>query len=423
MPSARLKNLIVVAALFFAACPVACGGNGNVASAVLKQPELPTDRQAKCKVSNSQAEPLIVEWPETQRAKLESLRKRGVIAVHSEGCELAVLSHCRVKGSYGYSGITRKQTRLNIKDTDELYATMPAFAASLEAKLHSAGQLNVQMTVVGRYETQGAAISTMDLEGDCKEATHVVTAVALGAYALSAGADAETSGSAKVVGIGGGARSTASRELLQRDGDENACGTSMSSDSAPPEGCGAPLQLELRPIAKASYADTPAEVGDTCSNMYEGAFACSHDKKKAVICRGGKFTAQADCKGRGGCSMDGARLHCDATLSDKGEACERPGTYACTQNLKEMLICSSDMKWDAWRSCRGIDACQVKNGGNEVNCDVSIANDQDRCGVPNQIACSVDHRKQLICRGGKFVVDRGCAKGCSLNQFKRVECN
>lgn len=275
-----------------------CGPGNNAASNVLKKPELPTDTQAKCKVAKSQSEPLIVEWPETQRAKLESLRKRGLLAVHYEGCELSMLSQCHVKGTYGYSGITRKQSKVTIKDADELYASMPAFAVKLEGKLKSAGQLNVQMTLVGRYEAQGAPSTTADLEGDCEGATHVVSALAVGAFTFFAGADAEVGGGVSAFGAGGGGKSTANRELLQRDGDEASCAGSTAADKLPPEGCGAALQLEVIPLAApkpvAASVAVPAPYSPNSAAGPTSAAAASASLLKRKDCKGPNFTWDGD---------------------------------------------------------------------------------------------------------------------------------
>jgi hypothetical protein len=233
-----------------------CGGSTgqNAASQVLKTPELPTDKQTKCRVAKSQAEPLIVEWPDAARGKLESVSRRGLVAVRYEGCELSVLARCTVKstsGGYGYSPITRKQSSVTIKDADELYANMPVGAVKLESKLQSAGQLNVQMTIVGRYESPTHTVYRNDLEGDCSEATHVVAALTVGSFTFSAGSDAEVGGGVSVAGVaGGGGKSTAKRETIQHDGDETACTKSGTSDKSPPEGCGALLQIEVMPLTK-----------------------------------------------------------------------------------------------------------------------------------------------------------------------------
>ncbi|MFO0663653.1 MAG: hypothetical protein U0174_06855 [Polyangiaceae bacterium] len=176
--------------------------------------------------------------------------------------------------------------------------------------------------------------------------------------------------------------------------------------------------------SRVSCDDSVAEDGDACMGDSEEEYACNKGKKKAVVCRDGKFTTHLDCKGPKGCSMIGKMLNCDTTLADKGDNCSKPGTYACATDNKQMFICSSDKKWDVWRYCRGRDACQVKNNGNEVNCDVSISEENDPCGVPNAVACSVDGKKQLICRGGKFVQERECKKnGCTLSNTKRIDCS
>ena len=136
----RLISSVVLVA--FAPIAVGLGGCGstgqNAASHALRTPELPTDKQAKCKVAKNQAEPLIVEWPDAARGRLESVSRRGLVAVRYEGCELAVLPRCTVKTantSYSYSPITRKTTKVVIKDADELYASMPVGAVKLESKL------------------------------------------------------------------------------------------------------------------------------------------------------------------------------------------------------------------------------------------------------------------------------------------------
>ena len=253
--SSRLVSTLVL--LAFAPTAVglgACGGapGTNAASQVLKTPELPTDKQAKCKVAKSQSEPLIVEWPDAARGRLESVSRRGMVAVRYEGCELSVLPRCSVKATkaYDYSPITRKQSKVVIKDADELYASMPVGAVKLEGKLQSAGQLNVQMTIVGRYESSLTNVYRDDLEGDCADATHVIAALTVGSFTFSAGSDAMVGGGASIGGAGAGGKSTAARETIQHDGDEEACNRSTISDKSPPEGCGALLQIEVMPLAK-----------------------------------------------------------------------------------------------------------------------------------------------------------------------------
>ena len=187
----RLVSALVLAS--FAPLSLGLGGCGgsvgsNAASQVLKKPELPTDSEAKCSVRKSQSEPLIVEWPNASRGRLEATAKRGLVAIKYEGCELTQLTACTVKsavGPYAYWPITRKQSHVAIKDADDLYASMPVGAVKLEGKLKSAGELDVAMTIVGRYEAPTHTVYRGDLEGDCDQATHVVAALTVGSFTFS----------------------------------------------------------------------------------------------------------------------------------------------------------------------------------------------------------------------------------------------
>lgn len=264
----RLVSSIVL--LAFSPLALGAGGCGggvgnNAAGQLVKTPELPTDKQAKCKVAKSQSEPLIVEWPDAARGRLESVSRKGLVAVRYEGCELTVLSRCTVKstsGGYGYSPITRKQSKITIKDADELYASMPVGAVKLESKLQLAGQLNVQMTIVGRYESANQSVYREDLEGECGDATHVIAALTVGSFMFSAGSEAEVGAGASTVipAVGGGAKSSAVRETIQHDGDEASCTRATITDKAPPEGCGALLQIEVMPLAKGVKVVAPVVV-------------------------------------------------------------------------------------------------------------------------------------------------------------------
>jgi hypothetical protein len=239
-------------ALVVALSASACGG-GNAASKLANPPGLEIKGQAKCGVAKSQSRPLIVEWPSADRGELESrARNHGVVVVHYAGCEMRVLDRCTVPIRYGYTGITRKRDRVTMRDADELYANVPLGAAKLESKLATAGQLDVQMTIVGRWEAERATVRRAELQGDCGDATHVVSALSVGAFDFFAGADASVGGGASVLGAGAGAKSSAKREMLNEDGDEQACEHATSEDKKPPEGCGAILRLEVAPLDDAA---------------------------------------------------------------------------------------------------------------------------------------------------------------------------
>jgi hypothetical protein len=225
----------------------ACGP-GVLTENLAKAPDFNPAGQAKCGVAKSQAEPLIVEWPDAARGKLESQVRRGVVAVRYIGCEMQVLGQCTAPGKYGYASLNPKKSHVKMRNADELYASIPAYAVKFEGTLARAGELNVEMTIVGRYEADRSSVRVEDLQGDCDGATHVVTGLSVGAFEFFAGADARVGAGVSAGDVGVNARSTSSRETLTADGQEEACRKAAAADTIPPYGCGALLGLEVQPI-------------------------------------------------------------------------------------------------------------------------------------------------------------------------------
>jgi hypothetical protein len=108
------------------------------------------------------------------------------------------------------------------------------------------------MAIVGRYASDRAVVRADELQGpDCSKATHVVSALEVGAFDFYAGAGTSVGGSAGALGAGGGASAKASKELLNSDGRMNGCDGATTSDGKPPDGCGAILRLEVVPLGEA----------------------------------------------------------------------------------------------------------------------------------------------------------------------------
>ncbi|HEY8089824.1 MAG TPA: hypothetical protein VIF09_18315 [Polyangiaceae bacterium] len=250
-PFAALASLAALAAL--AVAPSAClpgAGGGNLASNLAKPPTYDAPGQSKCSVRKSAEHPLIVEWPSADRATLEAKAQAGLVAVHYVGCEMEVLHRCKLPGKYAYTSITPKHDAVTIKDADDLYANMPVGAAKLEGKLEKSGQLNVSMTIVGRFEADRGSFTAQDLDGeDCERATHVVSGMTTGAFELSAGASATVGAEAKAFGVGAGGQSSSTHETLERDGHEDKCEAGGGHAGSPPDGCGAVLRLDLMPLS------------------------------------------------------------------------------------------------------------------------------------------------------------------------------
>lgn len=244
----RLSRAVLAIAL--ASALGGCAGAGG-ASRLAEPPAFEPEGQSKCSVRKSQARPLIVEWPSADRGALEAQTRKGIVAVRYDGCEMEVLRQCRAAGAYAYGPVTPKEDRIAIRTADELYAHIPVHAAKFEGKLKAAGELDVQMTIVGTYEADRNAVRLDELQGDCRAATHVILALSAGAFEFTAASGAEVSAGGGGLGIAGAGDSSATRELLNRDGYRSACERATSSDTAPPDGCGALLRVEVVPLAPA----------------------------------------------------------------------------------------------------------------------------------------------------------------------------
>ncbi len=238
---------------------VGCGGS-NVASDMVEVPEFKPAGQSKCKVTKSSNRPLIVEWPSADRGALEAQMKKGVVAVRYLGCEMQVLRRCTVSGErYAYIPLTPKEDHIRIRNADELYASIPVYAAKFESKLETAGELEVDMTIVGSYETQQHSIHKDELEGDCRGATHFIYAITTGAFEFAAVGSAGVGAGVEAAGVEAGGHSSAEREMLNRDGYKKACESATNADETPPDGCGALLRVEVVTLDEARVDPEPDE--------------------------------------------------------------------------------------------------------------------------------------------------------------------
>jgi hypothetical protein len=222
---------------------------GTPAGALARPPEFAPEGQTKCGVAKSQTRPLIVEWPASDRAALESQSRRGRVVVRYSGCELEILRQCRAPGTYEYAALTPKRETVSIRNADELYAHIPIHAAKFEGALERSGELNVSMTIVGMYESLQPPPQPDDLDGDCRGATHVINALTVGAFEFYAGAKASAGASVELLTAAAGAKSSSARESLSNDGDDAACRLATRKDQDPPDGCGGLLRIEVIPVA------------------------------------------------------------------------------------------------------------------------------------------------------------------------------
>lgn len=170
--------------------------------------------------------------------------------------------------------------------------------------------------------------------------------------------------------------------------------------------------------SKVSCDDSIADESDSCLATESLNHACSTDKKKSLLCDDGKYKAVQFCRGPKGCQMHGEIVSCDTKVAQKDDPCPKPGAFACSMDLKTRLICREG-KFSFDRFCRGTNGCRDF----DFSCDESISDVGDPCGVPDMVACSVDGKQELVCRGGQYFAQRQCKKlGCHVTQKRGIDC-
>lgn len=184
--------------------------------------------------------------------------------------------------------------------------------------------------------------------------------------------------------------------------------------------CGGPLACQ-KYQDHANCDTSQASLGDPCMGE-DDEYACSPDKKQALVCKGGKFDRYLECRGKGGCTMLGRTVSCDTSIATQGDPCKTQGAVACGEDQKHMVICR-DGKFDLYRHCRGQYGCFVK--GDTPSCDETLSAINDPCGLPGQVVCSVDGKTELVCQGGAFMKSLTCKNGCVVTNRpgRPIECN
>jgi hypothetical protein len=200
----------------------------------------------KCRVAASQSSPLVTEWPASEKSNLEVLSREGAVAVAYSGCSLRVLPQCRVRGVYTWQRTTPSTDSLSINDADELFAKLPLGAASLEGELKRTGKLLVKTVVAGQLRLEGATLADVPADGPCAQATHLVTGLSVGAFALTAGGERKAGAGASIqIGETKFEREL-SAEQLRSAGDFDACG--QGTAEGPSANCASPIQVFLAPL-------------------------------------------------------------------------------------------------------------------------------------------------------------------------------
>jgi hypothetical protein len=235
--------LVALLALASAGC-----GQGAVAQAVMPNGGQDPTPLAKCAVAASHEQPLVTEWPASYKARLEALLHEGAVAVEYSGCDLRIVDTCRVAGTYAWKRTTLSTDTTDIHDEDDLYAKLPLGAAALSGQLKTSGSLHVQTTVAGQMQLVGSVVADATSGAECSRATHLVTALSVGAFKLVAGGEASANAGVEVGNAGVRGSGSQTKSILRAAGDPATC--SGSTKDEPHPDCRSPIQIFLTPIRR-----------------------------------------------------------------------------------------------------------------------------------------------------------------------------
>jgi hypothetical protein len=224
-----------------------CGAPGFATAPMAHAPETPTGDQTRCRLAANQENPLVTEWPATEKANLEARLRQGSVIVSYSGCTLRMLPRCRARGDYVWRRTTTSTDVIEIRNADELYAKMPLGAVSLEGELHRSGRLAVQTTASGQLQLAGFDPMSVPKGEGCEGATHVLGALSVGAFKLRSGGAARAGGRADVAVIGAAKAGSESEEMVVREAGA-AARCEQSTESAPHAECASPLQMFLQQL-------------------------------------------------------------------------------------------------------------------------------------------------------------------------------
>jgi hypothetical protein len=174
--------------------------------------------------------------------------------------------------------------------------------------------------------------------------------------------------------------------------------------------------------------DTLAAPGDPCPRSPPVDYACATDLSSALVCKDGHFGLWRRCRGPERCRVvDGRDIHCDTSLGEAGDPCERSGTFACSTDGKTMLQCDGKALVAA-SSCRGPKGCSFDHGEpgaepHRVECDDSAADEGDPCTQPRRITCASDHKAELVCDGRVFTKKRECRRSDCRIEGTELTCD
>jgi hypothetical protein len=193
------------------------------------------------------------------RQLADRARGDGLIAVrlvrNGDGAHLELINDCRVEGRYQYRSMSTLDDRIVIKSSDELKAKLPFSYGTFEGEFSQKSELSIEYRSPGDYVAPGAPYQ---VNGNCGQATHVITHLTIGAFRSSSAAANKASAGGGIWGMGASGGSSSSNEQSTAGGNFDSCKMDYNLfGAAAPLECSMPLKLTLAPIGGTAAPAAP----------------------------------------------------------------------------------------------------------------------------------------------------------------------
>jgi TPR repeat protein len=325
------------------------------------------------------------------------------VAIVSYSCKgFKLLKDCKVDGTYGFLGMSKKEQVVKLNNADEVKANLPlggiGIAGNISAEMARGSTLDVAMIMIGKVKTTWAKVQADELKGECDGATHFVRGAMVGAFVMQTGTKGQVKSAAQMFGASASGASTSEKSIQNKDGDIGDCAKATPDDKKAPSQCQAFIRLELKgivpkaaPAAGATAAALPpaekpagndvAVVEAACPKglvMAEGK--CAEPKSVAAfLCNPSKASECEEQCGKGNAPSCGAA----GTLYASGGG----GASRDEKKARELLTkgcTASDTK-----SCTNLGVLMVQGRGGAKDSAAAAKNFEKSCGDADALACNM----------------------------------
>lgn len=278
------------------------------------------------KVVGTSNSPYVVDWEHTNRGRLETAMRDGLVVVKFDGQTFELMRDCHLEGGYAFRGMVTKQDVKSWGSADIIKANLPlgglGIAADIGGELGRSATLEVAEVIVGEYRTTRHQAQPGDLVGQCAGATHFVQGAVVGAFAVDTGQVGKARVAAEVFGFGASGGGVRNSKVHKIDGDFQTCLKADPELRQPPSQCKALIQLEL------------ARLGETSARKDAGGATVFDADRISAKCPEGFVFAQGHCtlpqaaEAIGECTMGDAKQCLERCNANNAQSCSKLAVMA-----------------------------------------------------------------------------------------------